>query len=204
MKRVMMGLAAGAVWLMAAMPALAQDPQQPGKTIDDLTEAQIDELYCVYDYLGFFSDAAAMVDGYIAGDPDEAVYKEHLADVDDTATECSNEYDWSEDEKNTIAMIGFYGLMGDELEARLVESGLTEANIQTFYDVVDGLSDDDIGKFVDGVWIEDKAVLGRLRDGLVAKGLGSEAVLKNGFYLAEAYIIVSLLSATWMADLPAS
>lgn len=200
MKRVMAGLAAGAVWLLAAMPVLAQ---QPTTTIDDLTEDQKSELYCVYDYLSFFGDPEGLTTAYMSGDVDGASYQQQLGDVEEVTAECADEYTWDEDRTDAAATIGLYGVMGDEIEARLTKAGLNEASITAIYDVVDALSDDDIDTFIDGAWSTDKALLQRLGSALQAKGITGEAVLTNCYFLAEAYILVSLLTHDWLITLPA-
>jgi len=130
MKRVVAGLAAGAVWLVAAMPALAQQP--PEKSVDGLTDEQTDELYCVYDTLSFFGDSAAMTTAYMGGDPDSADYADEvLASLDEATGDCSEGYEWEQSREDTASMIGLYGVMGDEIETRLAAAGLTEANIAT-------------------------------------------------------------------------
>jgi hypothetical protein len=201
MKRLAAGLAAGAVWLLAAMPAL---PQEPVKTVDDLSEEQMDELYCVYDQLGFFGDPAALTDAYMSGDPDSDAYKTQMEEVDSVAANCNDEYSWTEDRKDTVAMIGLYGVMGDELEARLKEAGLKEADVTAIYDTVDAMPDNDIEAFVNGDWIAKEDLSKRFAEALGKKGIKDAANVESAFYLAEAYVIVSVLSHEWMAMLPAS
>ncbi|HOY78907.1 MAG TPA: hypothetical protein PLN33_13920 [Hyphomonadaceae bacterium] len=204
MKRVVAGLAAGAVWLVAAMPALAQQP--PEKSVDGLTDEQTDELYCVYDTLSFFGDSAAMTTAYMGGDPDSADYADEvLASLDEATGDCSEGYEWEQSREDTASMIGLYGVMGDEIETRLAAAGLTEANIATVYDVIDAMSDDDIGAFLDGVTAaKDAGVMQRLKAGLEAKGIKGDGVMHDAFYLAEAYVVVSVLTREWLTTMPKS
>ncbi len=199
MKRVAAGLAAGAVWLLAAMPALGQQPQ---KTIDDLDEDQIEELYCVYDSLDTFGDRAGLTTAYMVGDPDAAEYKKQLAIVDDATADCNDRYKWADGRRDTASMIGLYGVMGDELESRLSAAGLKDADFDKLYDVYDAMSDDDVNAFVDGVWGGKQDVADRLIAAMAAKGIKGDAVVANAFYLAESYIIVSLLTLEWLAGMP--
>lgn len=194
------GLAAGAVWLLAAMPALAQTPTSVGA----MTEAQQSEYYCVYDYVDFFADRAKLAAGYIAGDPDAADYQDQMDEVDGAAADCAEEYGWAEDRTNAASMIGFYGVMVDELETRLVTLGLKETDLDAVYDVFDKVSEDDLRAFVDGVWIENEGVLQRLKAELAAKGIKGDAVFRDASYLAEAYIVVSLLTYEWLKAMPKS
>jgi hypothetical protein len=204
MKRVAAGLAAGAVWLVMAIPALAQQP--PEKSVDGLTDEQTTELYCVYDTLSVLGDGAAMTTAYMAGDQDSDEYADDLLASLDEATEgCSEEYKWEQGREDTASMIGLYGVMGDELEMRLSDAGLTEANIATIYDVVDAMSDDDIGAFLDGATAaKDVGVMQRLKVGLEAKGIKGDGVAHDAFYLAEAYVVVSMLTHEWLTTMPKS
>lgn len=204
MKRMAAGLAVGAVWLMAAMPALAQ--QTAPKSVDGLTEAEAYEMYCVYDSLILLDYGPAITKAYMAGDPDSQAYQDELlAPLDDTTADCSEEYEWEKGREDTASMIGLYGVMGDELEQRLAAAGLPDAKITTIYDVVDAMSDDDIGTFLDGVTAgKDVGVLQRLRAGLEAKGITGDDVVRNAFYLAESYVVVSMLTHEWLTNMPKS
>lgn len=202
MKRVA-GLAAGAVWLLAAMPALAQ-PQPPQTSIDDLSDAQVDELYCVYDYLDAFADREALTEGYIAGDPNAVAYKEQIAEVERAVADCNVDYEWTENRREAASILGLYGVMGDELDARLASHGLTLTQIKDVYGFIDAMPADDLNMFVDGRWVSNEGLLQRLKTGLAAKGVAGDAVFRDAAFLAESYIIVSLLTREWLNAAPKS
>lgn len=199
MKRVVAVLAAGAVWLSA--PAMAQQPVDKTAEIT-LTDAQTDEAYCVYDYLGTFADEDKLTNAYMAGDPDSADYKEQIGMVDEGAASCGAEFKWSEDRKATASMMALYSTMGDVLDGRLAANGLTEKDLDAVYNVADTMPASDIDIFLDGKWMTDKDLGLRTTKKLRDTGLKDEAVITNAFYLLEAYIIATLLLDEWVKGLP--
>lgn len=195
------GLAAAAVWLVTAMPALAQPTP---KSMDDLTEDQVDEFYCVYDSLDFFADVGVLVNGYVNGETETPAYKAQLKEFAGATEDCADDFDWTAERSEAASVIGFYSLLGDELDARLASYGMSKEVITGLYDFYEGLPDDDINKFVDGVWAGDAALMRRLKAGLAAKGVAGDAAMRDASFLAEAYIIVSLMTYDWLSKMPAN
>jgi len=195
------GLAAGAVWLMACMPAIAQPTS---KTFDELNEDELGELYCVYDELDFYVDHKVLVDGYRAGNPEAAGYKQQLGEVEASVAECLDMFEWDQGRQDSAAMIGFYGVMGDELERRLSAVGLTHAELEAFYVNIEKLGDGDITAFLDGSWKTNKDVLQRVKAAAGTKVAGNPSMADDAAYLAESYIIVSMLTMDWLKGVPKS
>lgn len=195
MKRVLAGLAAGAMWLWAAMPAAAQP------TFDELTDDQMSELYCVYDYLDLFVGAPKITEVYTTNDPGTAAFVEADADVKEASDMCAEEYGWEGDGATLMTVIGLYTMMGDQLEVNLGDQGIDEEGLDAIYGVADVLSDDDIGAFADGTWLGNEAIHQRVTDGLAKAGVGGEAVIRNALFLMEAYVIASLSVEHWLSGL---
>lgn len=195
------GLAAGAVWLIACMPAIAQPTS---KTFDELNEDELGELYCVYDELDFYVDHKVLVDGYRAGNPEAAGYKQQLGEVEASVAECLDMFEWDQGRQDSAAMIGFYGVMGDELERRLSAVGLTHAELEAFYVNIEKLGDGDITAFLDGSWKTNKDVLQRVKAAAGAKVAGNASMADDAAYLAESFIIVSMLTMDWLKGVPKS
>lgn len=193
MKRVLAGLAAGAMWLCAAMPAAAQS------TYNDLTDDQLSELYCVADYLDLFTGTAKVVDAYTGGDPNTEGFAQVDADVQEASGICMEEYAWDEEEAGPLTMIGLYSLIGDEMELRLGQAGVDEEGLDAIYGAADLISDADLNAFIDGVWLDDAALTQRVTDALAKKGIGGDGVVKNAMFLMEAYIIVAVTIDSWLS-----
>lgn len=193
MKRVLAGLAAGATWLLAAMPAVAQPAD------NDLTDDQLSELYCVADYLDLFTGTAKVVDAYTGGDPGAQGLAQLDSDVQEASGMCMEEYAWDEEEAGPLTMIGLYSLIGDEMELRLGQAGVDGEGLDAIYGVADVISDADLNAFLDGVWFDDAALTRRVTDALAKKGVGGEGVVKNAMFLMEAYIIVAVTMDSWLS-----
>jgi len=194
MKRVVAGLAA--VWLGAAAPAFAQDKQQI-----ELTAAQQDEMYCVYEYLDLFADKGKLATAYMSGDRESADFQEQIGLVDEGAQSCGKEFAWTEDETATVSMLGLYAFLGDVLDKRLQDKKLTEKDLDVVYRAAEALSREDKDTFVNGEWFDDKALEQRLTKVLSDGGLKGEAVLTESFYLTEAYIITMAMMQEWVRGL---
>ncbi len=195
------GLAAGAVWLMACMPAIAQPTS---KTFDELNEDELGELFCVYDELDFFVDHQALVDGYRAGNSEAAAYKQQLDELAASLASCLDSFEWDVGRQDTAVMIGFYGVMGDELERRLSAVGLTHAELEAFYANIEKLGDGDISAFLDGSWKTNTELLQRVKAAAGAKAASNASVGADAAYLAESYIIVSIMTTDWLTAVPKS
>jgi len=189
-------LSAGAMWLCAAGPALAQ------LTPDDLTDAQIAEVYCVYDYLAGHGDNAAMTDVYMTGDPDAADYKKQFVAVGQGAESCKSKYGWSDDMKDLAYMLGMYAKMGDVLDERLRAKGLTDKQIEALLAASEKLTDADLKSFVDHTWITNSDLHQRLKAALVSQGIDGAEVLTDAFYRMQAYVVTSVLVTSWISELP--
>lgn len=189
MTRIVAGLAV--LWLGAAAPALAQ-PRI------DLTPAQEDEMYCVYEYLDLFADKEKLAVAYMSGDKKSADFQEQIGLVDEGAMSCGEEFKWDEDEAATLSMLGLYGFLGDVLDKRLQAKGVAENDLDLVYNAAGALSREDKDAFVNGKWIEDKALEQRLTKVLAEGGLKGEAVVTEAFYLTEAYIITSAMMQEWV------
>ncbi|RYG30994.1 MAG: hypothetical protein EON93_13765 [Burkholderiales bacterium] len=194
MKRIVAGLAA--VWLGAAMPALAQNQPQI-----ELTEAQQDEIYCVYEYLDLFADREKLATAYMSGETKSADFQEQIGLVDEGGKSCGEEFKWNDDQQATVSMLGLYAFLGDVLDDRLQAKNLTEKNLDVVYSAASALSREDKDAFVNGKWFDDKALQGRLTTALGDGGIRGDAVLTDAFYLTEAFTITTAMMQEWVRGL---
>ena len=198
MTRVWAGLAAGAMWFWAAMPAAAQ------LAYEDLTEEQMIELYCVADYLDLTADPATLTDAYISGDEDSAAYKEAIGIVAEAGEICDEDYGWSDNDAGLLTLTGLYTVLGDHLEVRLITAGLDQEDLDAIYGAADVLPAADVNLFVDGVWVDDAGLRQRMTAALAKKGIGGEPVITDAMHLIEAYIISSVTVEELLAGLKKS
>lgn len=197
LKHVLIALLAGASLAYAAAPAFAQQ-----KTQDDLTDAQLNEAYCVYDYLDGLGDKEALTSAHIAGDREGSAYKAAMAVVDAGAAACKQTYGWTGDRMDLAGLLATYAVMGDVLEARLKAKGLTDKQVEGVYAATETLSRKDFDAFVDGSWMTNSDLQQRLKTALGQQGIAGDSVLTEAFYKAQTYVVVSVLMTHWIAGMP--
>lgn len=148
------GLAAiFAVGVMSAMPAHAQ------KQYKDLTQAELDELYCVYDGAGKEDDDYYAIGGTFLDNITNADGLNKVADMIGPFTKaCTEKYGWDQDRAQLGTMMGVVGIASDVLGEDLLDEGLTDAQIDGILAAAELLTDDDIDALYDGTYQQNQTV----------------------------------------------
>ena len=190
------GLAAAVAMAGAALaaPAFAQ------KDIGDLSEAQQDELYCVY-------DAISQSDNYYdVGD----TYLDHIDDDDPVASvatlvsehveACKTQYRWDKDVTDAATAIGALGTASDVMEEYMLDDGFTAENIDLVFKGMNSLSDEEIDMLISAAWVDDKAIQSSVMAKLAQLGFpkdNNEQKTHETLTLVELNLIVFFISNDW-------
>lgn len=189
-------LAAG---LFGAGAAFAQDAAATG----DLTEAQYDELYCVYDQMAVMDDELyfIMIESGISRDVELERSDEAIDAVVDMMDACAAQYEWDEDQVVMATSVGMAAMVGEELEFALLDSGVSDAVFDKIVTVVDGLSDDELDAFLSGEWRENGALQARMTNAMKTAGVpDNPAALSDAVEYLEAGIIGALQTEAWVIN----
>lgn len=169
--------ALGGLSLLVA-PAFAQTGQAPKaaaavKSPNDLSEAQMNELYCIYDELGKSPDADAVVESVAKGGK-EAVAKAKAAS-DAARTACVSEHKWSVEQADVATTVATSAVIADVTEHELRERGLSDKTFEAVMKVSDKLSPADFETMLAmGRKKADEAALARVRKGLTDAGVPAD------------------------------
>jgi hypothetical protein len=176
-------------------PALAQTGA------DRLSEAQKNEMYCIYDSVGRTGDYYDIGDAYLmnideenALDGMEDMLKKHI-------DACTKQYAWSQDVANAAAVVGVLGAAADVLEEYMRDGGITEANLDAVYKTLNDLSDEDIGALIDATWIGDGDMQARVLAQLAARGFpktDDPELQEETLTLMEVNILGAIVSSKWV------
>jgi hypothetical protein len=185
---------------MVAVLALGVMPASAQLTVDDLTEEQADEMFCVYDWLGVNGNDAQIVNAYVLEKPDSEAFDKGMTLLDETVADCVEEFGWDKDTAALATALGLHGVVMDVMFAKLKTAGITEEQLKPLGEVVNEMSDADLDAFIDGTWYDSAEVKGRVTQALTAKGLVSEAVQFNALFLIEANIVGTVAEVEWLKD----
>lgn len=158
--RLFAAAAALALW---AAPALAQ-----GAKLDNVTEAQEDEIFCVYDEIENDIDLVAeqfLYDNLSAGDKKKA--DAALAAAGDA---CAATYNWDNSRRDRAKKVGLYATVADFLELDLVAENVKDEDIDRIYTILGSLPDADLNRFLNESWLDDEAFIARINAALAAGG----------------------------------
>jgi hypothetical protein len=192
-RRAGLAAALAAVGLVAA-PACGQ------ASLDDLSEAQQDEIYCVYDGIGVSGEAYYdIADGYLAG-MGEADVLETLADtLEPFVGECVKKYAWSAERKELATAIGVVGTAADVLSEDLLDLGLNETELDAVYDAIGAMSDDDIDTLYAGSWAGNSDMQTRAQALLSEAGFPDDPVLlPDALTLMELNVVALFATQSWV------
>lgn len=178
---------------LVAMPAHAQ------KQLKDLTEAQQDELYCVYNDIADGEDFDIIGERYVYSDQKAEDLKKADAALAAATGRCAAKYHWSDDKKGVASDIGFYGTAVDYLTEDLFFSGVEDKNIDKVFEIIDTLPDADIEAFFDGSWSKNEPMKARLMTALKAAGVPNDQyLLETGAFTLEASVFATDALIEWL------
>ncbi len=186
---------AAAVAIAAFAPtALAQ------KSVGDLSEAQQDELYCVYDAIGrsdnFYDVGGAYLDHIDDDDPVASVARLVGEHVD----ACKAKYGWDNAVAEAATAIGALGTASDVMEEYMLDDGFTAENIDLVFKGMSSLSDEEIDVVVSAGWVDDKATQASVMAKLAQLGFpkdNDEQRTQETLTLIELNLIVFFISDEW-------
>ena len=151
-----------AVGAFACAPAFAQ------KQVSDLSEAQENEMYCVYDGIGKSDAYYEIAEAYAT---DDAVAMDALSeDIGVVSDACSTKYNWQGDKEILAVGIGLVGTAADAKMEELLDMGVEEAKILLIYSAMPKLTDADVDAFFDGTWATNDALKQRAAVALTSVG----------------------------------
>ncbi len=189
-------LAAG---LFGVGPALAQDSAADG----DLTDAQYDELYCVYDAMEFMDDDLyfVMLEAGISREAEVEGTDEAVDAIIEMTDACAEEYDWNDEQVMMAISVGVAAAVGEELEFALMDAGLDDKDFDAVLNVIDQLSDEEISAFMHAGWRKDAALRAKVVSGLKAAALPDDpAVVSDLVEYIEAGIVGAMQTELWIAN----
>jgi hypothetical protein len=158
------GLLVGA----AAAIALWAGSASAQTTVEDLTEAQEDELYCVYDRLE--DDFELVAEQFLYDDLPEEEAKKATAALDAAGNTCAATYSWDDKKRDHGKNLARFGSVTDYLEEDLYFEGVKDEDIDKIYSILGRLPDAELSKFLDVSWLDDKPFIERLNAALAAGG----------------------------------
>jgi hypothetical protein len=153
-------------------PALAQTPKAPPaaavKSPDDLNDAQMSELYCIYDEMTKTPDPVA--ESIITGNK-EAVAKAR-AIHDAARTACVTKYKWPAGKADVAGQVATSAILADMTETELRGLGVNDKTFEAVMKVADKLSSADFDALLAmGQKKADEAMLQRVRKQLTDAGV---------------------------------
>jgi hypothetical protein len=168
-------LAAGVFVTSPAQAQIAPDPADEDAA-----------MYCAYNTLVDSMDYELVAEAFLYDDLSEADTREAADALAKATADCAAKHKLSDSQAVSISDIGIYGSAADYLSEELMFEDVPDAAIDGIYDVMEGLSDDDLDKlFVDG-WRSDLAFSARLKAALIAKGIpDDEYAVETSFQIIE-------------------
>jgi hypothetical protein len=129
---------------LLAAPAVAQQPPAAGvvKSPEDLSVAQMTELYCVYDGMRKDKDAGAASRALGAGGTadDKAKAK---AVFDKSKAACTAQHKWAPEQERLAGVVATNGTLTDVFEKELRARSFTDKQFELVLSVVDRMSPED-------------------------------------------------------------
>jgi hypothetical protein len=130
-----------------------------------------DETFCVLDMIDDDTGQAAA---------DALAKSEWPKEIDaafkDAVSECDDIYDWAEAEGDLALVVSTTQILLNRL---LDEIDDTSVDYDAIVAIQQSLLSDEAAKFMDGSWLKDSALVGKLQAGLKARGIGNDASAMN-------------------------
>jgi hypothetical protein len=164
-----------------AGPASAQAITTP----DQLSEAQMDELYCFYDRLSDDANARVVVLHAMTGSNE---YAEESAKAEAAAeAACVAKYKWTPEQVRIAGSLGVWGLVADGTENALLKGGVREEAIDMIFEIAETITEADIDKLEkDHGENAEEVIINRIKTKLVEGGLPKdEGTLSLALVLLE-------------------
>lgn len=125
--------------------------------------------YCIYEKVTEGADYEWVAEAYLAGDSQD---QDMLAVLDKAGDACAIEFGMTPEQISIATEIAIYGSTADYLSDELSFAGVSDDVIDSVFNVMEEMSDEDLDMIYDkDNWRDDAAMTGRLRTALVAKGV---------------------------------
>lgn len=154
-------LAAGA---LAATPAFAQ------KSYNDLTQTEIDELFCVYDSIGASEDYYDIGDAGLSGIDIIGDYEDAADMAESYVKACSSKYHWDDEQVDIALMVGITGTASDVLMEDLLDRGFKDADLDIVLDALSELDDTELDALNDASYRTNQPMKDRMLANVRAAG----------------------------------
>jgi hypothetical protein len=168
--------AAGLSLALLAAPVFAQTPP-PAQTVKspaDLSEAQMDELYCVYDAMSANpKDADVVAESITTADKDAAAKARAIHEA--ARKSCVDKYKWSAEQASVAGSVATSAILADLTEDELRARGLNDKTFEAVMGISDKLSPADFDALLSmGQGKADEAMLTRVRKHLTDAGVPAD------------------------------
>ena len=178
---------AAAALLCAASASAQQAP---------LTDAQQDEMFCVYDAVADNGEADRVALSYLDGSRTREEQAAGRALVDARADACGTKYGWNGDQKGTAWLIGLHNTL---LDIMIEAVGLSEEEENMFGDVLDNLPPEDLKIFFDGGWGDNTAFVSRIKEKIKATDFSDDdADLSDAMVILDSMIVLAAAQDEWV------
>jgi len=170
MDMALRNIAAGVLGLaLLGAPAMAQTPKAAVvKTPDDLSDAQMDALYCVYDEMAKTPDAVAR--SIIVGDEESVASARVIHTV--ARDTCVTKYKWSAEQAGVAGKVATSAILADMTENELRAKGVGDKTFEAVMKIADKLPAADFDALLAmGQKKADEAMLERVRKQLTDAGI---------------------------------
>jgi len=185
----------------AAMALLAPPATAQKLDLNNLTQAQQDEMYCVYEAISA-NDSYLIADSYLDPSLSDEEIKKAEATLEKQVASCATKYGWSADRRALASDIGVHDAIIDVVSEDLIDEGVKEAQLKKILASLGKLASADVDAFFGNKWHDDAAFKKRIGAGLVATGFpNDEYLLEGALVMMESSIITAMSMARW-ADLP--
>jgi hypothetical protein len=171
---------------LLAAPVLAQTPPaQTVKSPADLSEAQMDALYCVYDAMTANpKDADVVAKSITTGDKDATTKARAIHDK--AHASCVDKYKWSAEQAGVASSVATSAILADLMEDELRARGLNDKTFEAVMGVSDKLSPADFDALLSmGQGKDDEAMLTRVRKHITDAGVPAD---KNTVEIALVFL----------------
>ncbi|MDP3494021.1 MAG: serine protease, partial [Hyphomonadaceae bacterium] len=157
------------------------------------------ELYCVYDVLAQSGQITEIAEALVNTDATEEQIEAADAVLGSAVDDCLDVYKWDDSAVEYAAALGMHGSVVDVLTSQMMADGVAEEAVAVIFDVLDGLTDEDVDAFSDPAWAVDAKFKKRMNRTLIVAGLPEEeAVLDNSMLVMESSVLAAQALISWL------
>jgi hypothetical protein len=192
------GICVRAAALAAAVSLWASPATGQITNLDQLSEAQDSEIYCVHDELRDAGESFyVVVEAFLY---DDKSGEDAAAALEKATDACAAEYKWDAGKQDIGTMIGLASSIVDYLVEELHADGAKDEHFDAIDRAAMKLSKEEINRFADGSWLEDAAFIKRIDSLLIAEKFPADDDynLETARFIIEAHVGQSLAAGEWV------